>query len=572
MTELKTIIKAYNKDMQEEDMHYLPHFNGKIQEIRDMGYDFIGALLELTDNSARKNCESSNIDIILHDDNNLLSRTTVCDNGIGMSFNELRQAFIYNFLKKRIHGDIGKYHVGMKYASIVIGDHITILSRQPNRTISGIHLDVNQMYECNTFTPTDVRENVDDAWALKYVHPNDYEKFKQQTSGTLVSIKNLTPMCKQNIEKVKNELIKVLPFSYSMLYNDCKVNLYENSTKIQTIEPYDLFYHNSPDCLDEPAYETIIHVYKNINGHRIIEINRNKRKMNNKKKESESYTKGTTDKPVYYEFTQYGKRCANNMTQIKTLPDIDTLVAVIHLHLIQVNHNTFSLEREIFVQGSRLQIDRKGVFFLRENRNVSETHQLGHKISDRTTMAVERQRCLVTFKSEADKLVGSQFNKTIDTKHKLPCIELNDGIHAIYKQVTSDWTKKHPGKKKEESDSDDSDSEEEPTTPTTPTTPVTPVTPILPVINDSSNSSDNETDSDESDISSIEYPIINDVHHTPIYSNKLENGNIIFMEDGQPCGTLYSPENMKGLQSWLNGMSQEGHKKYSYILLQSQNF
>ena len=181
----------------------------------------------------------------------------------------------------------------------------------------------------------------------------------------------------------------------------------------------------------------------------------------------------------------------------------------------------------------------------------------------------------IIFVSKADDLVGSTYKKDIDTKHKLPCIELNDAIHAIYKQVTSYWTKKHPGKKKDkdsDSDSDDSndfdnsdDSKEEPVTPCT-----TPVTPILPVINDSSNSSDNETDSDESDISSIEYPIIDD--HFPIYSNKLENGNIIFMEDGQPYGTLYSPENIKGLQSWLNGMSQEGHKKYSYILLQSQNF
>ena len=326
MTESKTIIKAYNKSMQEEDLQYLPHFNGRVVEIRAKSYDFITALLELTDNSARKNCESSNINIILHADNKLLSRITEYDNGKGMTFNELKQAVILNLVKERIDGDIGKFHVGMKYASIVIGNNIVILSRTPNGTISGMYLDIGQMSECNTYTPTDVRENVDDAWALKYVHPTDYEQFKQQTSGTLVSIKNLTPMNKQNIEKVKNELLKVLPFSYSMLHNGCKLNLYESTTKIQTIEPYDLFYHNSPDCLDEPAYKTIIHVYKDMTGYRVIEINRNKRKIydsTKKRKESECYTKGTTDKPAYYEFKQHvGRRTGiDNMTQI--MPGIE---------------------------------------------------------------------------------------------------------------------------------------------------------------------------------------------------------------------------------------------------------
>ena len=614
---LSTIAKAYDKDMQEY-LAYLPHFNGKIPEIRNMGYTFITALLELIDNSVRKNCYSSYIDIILHadTDNKKLFRISVLDDGIGMSFNELKQALIYNFKKERANGDIGKYHIGMKYAGIVIGNNIIILSRRSDGTISGIYLDIEQMCEHNTYTPTDVRENVDDKWALKYIHPNDYEKFKQQKSGTLISIKNLTPMCKQNIEKVKNALLKVLPFSYSMLYNDCKVNLYENTNIIQTIKPYDLFYHNSPDCLDEPAYETTLNIYNDFDGYRVVEINENKRMIENptkNKKESECrWTDGAVDKPAYYEFTQYimtGGRTAKNFRQIDTLPDSDTLFTVINLRYIQVNKNIFISEKEQFLEDSKLGIDRKGSFFIRGIRNVSAGHQLGMKISDRTIMAIERQRCLVTFESKADDLIGSKYNKDIDINNKLPCIELNDALHAIYKQVTSPWTRKHPGKKKNkknENDEGDSDIDEEdkneeilapvahivaPVAHVAPVArvvapvarvvapvarvvaPVTPiasdVTPIAPY---NQNSSDDETDNISDTSSIIEDDIIINTPHIPFYSYSLENGNIIFMEDDQPYGTLNSPPKPEGLCAWFKSITQLEYKKYSHILLQAQEF
>ena len=45
---------------------FAPHFNGKVIEIRAMGYDLIAAILELTDNSVRMNCGSKFVRVILH--------------------------------------------------------------------------------------------------------------------------------------------------------------------------------------------------------------------------------------------------------------------------------------------------------------------------------------------------------------------------------------------------------------------------------------------------------------------------------------------------------------------------
>jgi len=445
--------------MQQKDLAFLPHFNGKIQEIRSMGYDFIGALLELTDNSARCDCNSSNIDVVIHSDQKQLSRISVIDDGRGMTFEGLKQAIVFNLLKHRDHGDIGKFHVGLKYASIVIGDHITILTHQAGNTVSGIHLDITQMKELNTFTPTDMRETVDEAWALTHIHPNDYVKFCQQSSGTIVSIKSLTPMCRRNIDKIKDELIKILPFSYSMLYNGCVMNLYEGDMKLSVIEPYDMFYKNSPQNLDESAYETELQVYRDLAGIRVFEINKNKRIISQHINKT-NQTKGTFTNPVFYEYTSYivGKKGhQNNMVQVNVLPENDTLIATIPLYFVQVNEQTFKSEKSLFPVGSKLIDDRKGVFFVREIRQVCAAHQLGKKFPDRDVMASERQRCLTIFKSDADDLVGSKYNKHMDGLLALPCTTLNDAIHAIYKQVTNVWKKKWPGKKKQEDENDDDD-------------------------------------------------------------------------------------------------------------------
>jgi hypothetical protein len=270
-------------------------------------------------------------------------------------------------------------------------------------------------------------------------------------------------MCKRPIDKVKDELLKILPFSYSMLYNDCCMNLYEADKKITTIKPYDMFYKSTPENLDEPAYETELQVYRDLAGIRVFEVNKNKRSISKKKGGD---TKGSSKTSAYYEFTPYvlGKKGhQNNMGgQVPMLPDASMLIASIQLRFVQVNQQTFNSEKALFPEGSKLHSDRKGVYFIREIRQVCSAHQLGFKTHDRTVMAIERQRCLVTFKSDADDLVGSKYNKQMDGLLPLPCAALNDAIRAIYKQVTNPWTKKHPGtKKQEEVESDDEEEAEE---------------------------------------------------------------------------------------------------------------
>jgi hypothetical protein len=454
--------------------NYLPHFNGKVVEIRHMEYDFLDALLELTDNSAAKTCLSTNISVILHEcKEKRLMCISVIDNGKGMDLNSLRESFIFNLLKTRAEGDIGKFHVGMKYAAIVIGSDITILTRRNGKTV-GLWADIDKMVGLDSFSPTELCDDVTDEWALRHVYKEDYNRFVSSDSGTLISISRLEKKCKGLLSKVISDLQKCLPNSYINLYNDCILQLFHNDALVFTITPNNLFYFGEEAKLDTDhkdhnkplVYSTELLIYKDIEGNeRIIEVNTNSRANYNKDFARKNITNGTSKRPLYYEIKP--KRAKNNQLSadlveipIDSLPDEGTKVGGVKLRFIQVSAEYFKAERDLFPEGSKLQGDRKGFFFMRDIRLVGSGKQLGAKFGDRVTMAGERQRCLVTFSSESDSLVGSKYNKQM-SEHALPSKVLNDSMLSIWKQVTNNWTKLYPGKPKAEVSSDDEEAIEE---------------------------------------------------------------------------------------------------------------
>lgn len=425
-------------------MEFKPHFNGKVIEIRAMGYNLISAILELTDNSARKTCSSTKVRVILHKDNTLLNRVSVLDDGCGMSFEKLCESFIFNLLKERQDGDIGKFHVGMKYALIAMGSQITILSRVANDNIVGIFADIESMASRNSFKPCELCESVDDEWALRHITPTLWEQFKSSSSGTIVDVKNLVPSCRSPFDKTVDAIKKGLSTAYTSLYNDCQISLEDEVKKINVITPCDLFYNDDISKLDEPAYETTVNVYNQGIGRpeRVIEINTSHRRMPNGAK---ACTTGTLARPVYYEFTEFehgkkGKK--NNMQPIPVLPDEGDLIAIFKLRVIQAKKSVFEKEKLLFPSGTKLQGDRKGFWFLREIRCVGTAKQLGSKFADRSSTAAERQRMLVKTSCSADDLTGSKFNKQMDD-NALPCRALNDALLSIYKQVIDPWNKKY---------------------------------------------------------------------------------------------------------------------------------
>ena len=241
---------------------FAPHFNGKVIEIRALGYNLFSCILELTDNSISTTCGSKAVRVIMYFKDQRLHRITIMDDGVGMSIGQLCEAIILNLIKGREVGDIGKFHVGMKYALITMGSEIIIISKKEHSQTVGIRMNIDQMQEHDTFEPTEICNVVDDTWARRYVTSSQYEQFKKYASGTFIEVRNLVQSCRTNQQKILEDVAKNLSLSYTNIPANCHISVesqiqtkgIETAIKVfKKIEPFDLFYMNAPQQLDEHA-------------------------------------------------------------------------------------------------------------------------------------------------------------------------------------------------------------------------------------------------------------------------------------------------------------------------------
>ena len=463
-----------------KSISFAPRFNGKPIEIRAKGYTVHSCILELIDNSIRKTCGSKYIRVIMYFKDQRLNRITVMDDGVGMTKEQLCEAIVFNLIKQRDAGDIGKFHVGMKYALITLGSEIIIITKKEHSHPVGIRMNIEQMQEQDTFEPTEICDVVDDTWARRYVTISQYEEFKKSASGTYIEVRNLEKSWQTNQQKILADLAKGLSISYNNIPEHCHISVESQfQTKstseppielFENIKPFDLFYNKEPQFLDEPAYNTTLYLYYHQDGVRLIEKSTQRRKLTSK-----DSTYGNSITPVFYEYKEFEKsRTVKNrvvkkmdikLVQIakEDVPRIADLIDVLDVTAIQVKHSKYTEEKELFSEDSKLLGDRKGVYFLRDGiRSVGSAKQLGFKLYDRTQASVERQRMQVRFSSKSDEYVGSTFNKQM-SEHALPCSVLGGALMKIYKQVTNPWNSKWktldtvPPK----SDSDSEDEEEE---------------------------------------------------------------------------------------------------------------
>ena len=424
---------------------YRSPFAGILTWLLSVGYNLLSSVLELTDNSLSKT--SSNLRVILFKEVmnsvTLLSRIIVVDDGIGMSFQTLCESFIIaNVKDARDSEDIGKFGIGMKSAIMNMGTHIIILSRVAGGNIVGLFADVDQMKLLNSPSPTEVCDNVTGEWALKYISQDTWDRFNSQASGTLIQVKNLRQKCQVVYARAKETLIQMISNSYSLMPNQCLLQIEDGDMpadspgRTHAITPNDLFYHEKRECLDEDAHETVLHVFAGEPGYpnRVIEQNTSRRRI-----ASTKFTRGKSDRPVYYEYRalKAGEKFYSNFTEIDNLPTT-TLLGSINIRAIQVSETQFKNEADLFSESDQLHGDRKGIWFNRGIRTVGFAKKLGRKFHDRTSMAAERQRMLVTFPAVLDDEIGSKFNKQMEDK-ELPSQILTDAIYSIYRQVTNPW-------------------------------------------------------------------------------------------------------------------------------------
>lgn len=95
--------------------------------LRDIGYDFVAALADIVDNSVTANASSVDIEIVFDGPD---SYVLIADDGDGMTESDLNEALRFGTRRDYALGDLGRYGLGLKTASISQCRRVTVATRR----------------------------------------------------------------------------------------------------------------------------------------------------------------------------------------------------------------------------------------------------------------------------------------------------------------------------------------------------------------------------------------------------------------------------------------------------------
>lgn len=114
--------------------------------LRDIGYDFVAALADLVDNSVAAGATQVDIEIVFRGDD---SYVLIADDGRGMTQSGLDEALRFGTRRSYALGELGRYGLGLKTASLSQCRRLTVVTRRSLRNcrVSMRTLDLDHISE-----------------------------------------------------------------------------------------------------------------------------------------------------------------------------------------------------------------------------------------------------------------------------------------------------------------------------------------------------------------------------------------------------------------------------------------
>src|SRR5258708_18111973 len=113
------------------------------ESLRDIGYDFPSAVADIVDNSIMAG--AARVEILIEFDG-ADSSVLVADDGSGMTANGLVEALRYGTRRTYSRGDLGRYGLGLKTASLSQCRSVTVVTRSSlmaaRVAVRTLHLDL----------------------------------------------------------------------------------------------------------------------------------------------------------------------------------------------------------------------------------------------------------------------------------------------------------------------------------------------------------------------------------------------------------------------------------------------
>jgi hypothetical protein len=234
----------------------IPGARRTISALRDLGYDLNSAVADILDNSISRG-KAKNIYVNFNKDKKGNYRLSISDDGIGMTSKSLEEAMrIGSSNEDYTNGDLSKYGMGMKTASMSQASMITVISKMKGCQQTAYTWDLNHVIET-------------DKWEIFKLNPADIKKAKSRIlvnynsildnlftkeSWTTVIWEDLSDFQKNyssysslvTSENFFNRVINRLEIYLRLVFHRFitgensakKTNIFLNSKKLQSCDPF----------------------------------------------------------------------------------------------------------------------------------------------------------------------------------------------------------------------------------------------------------------------------------------------------------------------------------------------
>lgn len=234
--------------------------------LRDIGYDFSAAVADLVDNSIMAG--ASRIDILIEFDGED-SRVFVADDGVGMTPNGLLEALRFGSRRDYEDGDLGRYGLGLKTASLSQGRRLTVVTRRAHekKLIHARQLDLDLVIEFDDWLVIDPQRTETISRARRML---------EDSRGTVVVWENLDRVLPEKnasggwSRRRMENLVKKTEEHLSMVFHrflSCDTNVGEFAITIngKKLQPWDPFALNEKHTKELPVQRFEI-VYGEVSG------------------------------------------------------------------------------------------------------------------------------------------------------------------------------------------------------------------------------------------------------------------------------------------------------------------
>lgn len=409
-----------------DQVDFTPSADGTLDNMKYGGIDVPEIVQELKDNCDDAASKKTTIYLLPKDStDNKLAEFLIHDTGRGMVEENLWNAM--RLAHRHQHGadDIGKFGVGLKNATMGLGDQITIVTKTESSNAIGILLNIPDMRRQNTFKPTQYES---DASALRGQFPSSvWQEFVSSTSGTLISVKGIHEHHIHDVDTLALDVHRSLNFNYTDSTESetvIRTGVAEDSSD-RRVKQLDAFYRKNPEHM-EYCHETELRLYTNGRNTGIYEVLTDRRKRGGK------YVNGSPEKPLFFKMNPLTKKAQSTSDAIHSpvneLPEGP--YKAIQVRFVEVRPDSYAEEGK---SGDWDGCDsrRRGFFFRRGKRMVGTCMSLEEQMND----SCNHLRMEVVFQPNLDLEMGVRTQKQMSKSlHSTP---ISDALRVLWKQLAN---------------------------------------------------------------------------------------------------------------------------------------